>query len=630
MILGTAGHIDHGKTALVRALTGVDTDRLPEEKRRGITIDLGFAPLVIEGAGTIGIVDVPGHEAFIRTMLAGASGIDIALLVVAADEGVMPQTREHLQILSLLAIPQLVIALTKADLVDNEWLSLAVDDVASLLADTSYAGSEIIPVSSLTGAGITELRKGIRRAADAVESVQSATNNRGRTNDLFRMPVDRAFTIKGTGTVVTGTVWSGSIDSDSGVTVFPPGVRSRVRGIQHHSSQVKTARPGERVALALADLDVADVKRGSVVVAGGTWIPTTRAEAHITLTGEIVRDIGPRTRLRFHIGTSDVSARLSRARVYENAAPGEFVATVVLKEPLLLRSGDRFVLRLPSPETTIGGGRIIDPLPAHRRRKSIAPNEAPLARFERIVAEAGMEGIPIDVLPIRLGVTPAEAAELARRENVLEVRGRLHDRAAIDDLEITIEREIRQHAENFPLEPGVKLRSVRALARVSDELIAVALDALVTKGRIEVHQSLAKPAGWRGSLSDKQRDTAKSVMQEIAGRNNEPPAVSELQGRFGKDVPDLLRYLERSGELVRVSEDRYYSPQAVATMVEKLRDTLVPGQVYSPTEIKEVLGMSRKYLIPFLEFCDLSGVTDRRAEGRVIGEKALSRRLKEA
>ena len=217
MILGTAGHIDHGKTALVKALTGVDTDRLPEEKRRGITIDLGFAPLVIDGVGTIGIVDVPGHEAFVRTMLAGASGIDIALLVVAADEGVMPQTREHVQILSLLAIPKLVVSLTKSDLVSPEWLSLAEDDVRSLLDETPFVTSEVIPVSAVTGDGVSELREAIGRAAgSAITGDGEATDNRGGAADLFRMPVDRAFTIKGTGTVVTGTVWTGSIGPISG------------------------------------------------------------------------------------------------------------------------------------------------------------------------------------------------------------------------------------------------------------------------------------------------------------------------------------------------------------------------------------------------------------------------------
>ena len=273
MILGTAGHIDHGKTALVKALTGVDTDRLPEEKRRGITIDLGFAPLVIEGIGKIGIVDVPGHEAFVRTMLAGASGIDIALLVVAADEGVMPQTTEHVQILSLLGIPTVVVALTKSDLVTAEWLSLAADDVHTLLGDTPFGSSEVIPVSAVTGSGVNELREAIRRAATATnsEGVNSETNNRGSAEDLFRMPVDRAFTIKGTGTVVTGTVWSGTISRDSLVTVFPPGRQSRVRGVQHHSEVVKSAGPGERVALALTDVDVDEVSRGSVVVANDAW-----------------------------------------------------------------------------------------------------------------------------------------------------------------------------------------------------------------------------------------------------------------------------------------------------------------------------------------------------------------------
>ena len=298
MILGTAGHIDHGKTALVKALTGVDTDRLPEEKRRGITIDLGFAPLELEGVETIGIVDVPGHEAFVRTMLAGASGIDIALIVIAADEGVMPQTREHLQILSLLSVPRAVVALTKCDLVSEEWLALAIEEVSELLAGSSLETSPIVPVSAVTGAGLSELR-------DAIRSAAISAGSRAVMDDVFRMPVDRAFTVKGTGTVVTGTVWSGAITREAAVTVFPPGTRSRVRGIQHHSAPVKTAGPGERIALALSDLEVGEIRRGSVVITSASWKPTSKVEAEITLLdADFV--LTPRTRLRFHLGTSDV------------------------------------------------------------------------------------------------------------------------------------------------------------------------------------------------------------------------------------------------------------------------------------------------------------------------------------
>jgi selenocysteine-specific elongation factor len=621
VILGTAGHIDHGKTALVKALTGVDTDRLPEEKRRGITIDLGFAPLALEGVGTIGIVDVPGHEAFVRTMLAGASGIDIALLVVAADEGVMPQTREHLEILSLLGIPKALVALTKCDLVTDEWIALATDDVRGLLAGTHYADSRIVPVSAVTGLGLPELRAAIANAAssDRVRAVE---------DDVFRMPVDRAFTVRGTGTVVTGTVWSGTIGRDATVTVFPPGKESRVRGIQHHSAAAKVGRPGQRVALALSDLDVGEVGRGSVVVADSPWPPTSRIEAEVRITSDAV-DIGPRTRLRFHLGTSDVGARISRRRV-DDAGDDEktFVALVVLEEPLLVRGGDRFVLRLPSPPSTIGGGVVGDPFPSARRRRGgrladqstgySGIGKTALERLAWMAEDAGLDGLAGDILPIRLGVSPRDGASFARELGLLEIQRRFYDPRVLAALEADIEAMVLKHVGNFPLEAGVQLQSVRSAVPARDAVVDRAIGRLVERGRIELDRSLARPIGWSPRLSDRERVVVEAILHEICIRPNEPPALSELVASFGEKAPVLLRYLERAGELVRVSDDRYYSPAAVEAMVEKLRSTLEPRRAYSPAELRDVLGVSRKYLIPFLEFCDASGVTDRKTEGRMI------------
>jgi selenocysteine-specific elongation factor len=612
VILGTAGHIDHGKTALVKALTGVDTDRLPEEKRRGITIDLGFAPLVLDGIGTIGIVDVPGHEAFVRTMLAGASGIDIALLVVAADEGVMPQTSEHLEILSLLEIPRAIVALSKSDLVTEEWLSLVSDDVHSLLATTRFADSEIIPVSALTGAGLPALREAIAAGALAAQKTSRPAD------DLFRMPVDRAFTVKGTGTVVTGTVWSGTVARDTTVAVFPPGRKSRVRGVQHHGTAVKSAGPGERIALALSALDVAEVGRGSVVIGADSWPATSRIEASVRLTTDEI-DIGPRTRLRFHLGTSDVGARIGR-----RSAQGDrdFIASIVLDEPLLVRAGDRFVLRLPSPPTTIGGGVVRDPLPPRKgRRKAALPHlagDTPAELLSEIALTSALDGLPDEILPIRLGVTPAEARRLSRDIALVEIDSRFYHPRVLEELERTVERAIRAHVENFPLEPGVQLQSLRSTARAPDRVIDRALEGLSSRGKIEIRQSAVRPAGWSPSLDGRQQGLAEAVTHRICDTPDEPPSVPELVGEFGEQVEAVLRFLERSGELVRVSDDRYYSREAVNQMVGKLRSTLDPGRTYSPAELREVLGVSRKYLIPFLEFCDASGVTNRTAAGRVL------------
>jgi selenocysteine-specific elongation factor len=620
VILGTAGHIDHGKTALVRALTGVDTDRLPEEKRRGITIDLGFAPLVLEGIGTIGIVDVPGHEAFVRTMLAGASGINVALLVVAADEGVMPQTREHLQILSLLAIPKLVVALTKSDLVTEEWLRLAVEDVRSVLANTAFAESRIVPVSSATGEGLSELRHAIH------ESFSSNVADENESRDLFRMPVDRAFTIKGTGTVVTGTVWSGSISRDSTISVFPPRRRSRVRGIQHHNAPVAMATAGQRIALALSNVEVGEVARGSIIVADDSWIPASRIDADITLLDPSV-EIGPRTRLRFHLGTSDVGARITRPVKYDGGDHLRFLATVVLDEELLLRAGDRFVLRLPSPEATIGGGRVVDPLPPRRRKHTTRVDESLADSLRRMAAESGVDGLQSDVLPVRLGLSPIDAEHLRRESPLIEIRSRLYDPRVLDEIEEACADAIFHHVENYPLEPGVKVEWLRSHSRAPADVIDYVVNRLERTGRIEVDRAFARPSGWTAKLSDHQQSIADGIMHEICLNETEPPAVSELESAYGKEVPGLLRYLARKGELIKVSDDRYYSPKAVESMFAKLRAILEPGRIYTPAELKEVLGVSRKYLIPFLEFCDISGVTDRKAEGRSLGASVVSGRL---
>ena len=310
MILGTAGHIDHGKTTLVKALTGVDTDRLPEEKRRGITIDLGFAPLELEGVGTIGIVDVPGHEAFVRTMVAGATGIDMALLVIAADEGVMPQTREHLAILDHLGVSRGVVALTKSDMADGDWLDLVRADVAAFLESSRLAGSRIIPVSATRGEGIAELRRALVAMAKQVPA--------RRSDDLFRLPIDRVFTVKGTGTVVTGTVWSGSLSDGASVRILPWDRDSRVRGLQTHGRSVTTIHAGDRAAIALAGVEVEELSRGFVLVSDPSWEASRSLRAEVSLAPDV--NLGPRTRVRFHLGTSEVGARVSAPGARQHSA----------------------------------------------------------------------------------------------------------------------------------------------------------------------------------------------------------------------------------------------------------------------------------------------------------------------
>lgn len=609
MILGTAGHIDHGKTALVRALTGVDTDRLPEEKRRGITIDLGFAPLVIDGIGTIGVVDVPGHEAFVRTMVAGASGIDMALLVVAADEGVMPQTREHLEILSLLGIRHGVVALTKSDLVDEDWLALVRADVHSAIARTSMRDADMIAVSALSGTGLAELKARIAGVAAAVEVRRSP-------DDLFRMPVDRAFTIKGTGTVVTGTVWSGRLARDSNLVVQPGGRRFRVRGLQSHGKAVDFVAAGDRAAIALAGCEVSDVGRGCTLIDTAHWTTTREMECRVELEAAHF-GISPRNRLRLHLGTADTGARLARIRRSANNE-GHMLARIVLEEPILARGNDRFILRLPSPARTVGGGLVVDPLPARRVVVSAGWPADPIGTLREMIEVAGVDGVTIASIPIRTGLRRGDAEALVATLDVLVAGDRVVSANAVSNLEVAIAQFINRELGNHPLEAGVSLEEARAAFRAPRAVIDEALSRLKRSGRIEIAGSVVRPSGWTESLREDERALSDAILHEICTHATEPPSVGELAGRFGGLTEAMLRRLERKGELQRVAEDRYYSAGAVSKMVQRLRTELETGRIYSPGELREVLGVSRKYLIPFLEFCDRSGITERREKGREI------------
>jgi len=609
VILGTAGHIDHGKTALVRALTGVDTDRLPEEKRRGITIDLGFAPLEIDGIGTIGIVDVPGHEGFIRTMLAGASGIDLAMLVIAADEGVMPQTREHLDILSLLQISGGVIALTKCDLVDADWRALVEDDVRSLCSGTLFDGADIVSVSAATGENLGALRDSIRNAALGIRG--------NRSDDLFRMPVDRAFSVKGTGTVVTGTIWSGSVSRDSQLRLLPGGKTVRVRAIQSHGKPVDTAFPGTRTAIALAGCDVKDVERGTTVVSSDQWAVTREIDVVLKMTESDFTPT-PRSRVRLHIGTSETGARLSRLRPL---ADGNLQSRLILDEPIVARGRDRFVIRAPSPARTIGGGEVVDPFPPRRRARELPALSASHdldARLAWMLSSADSNGLVTQVLPVRTGYRADEIEDALHRLGATIVGGNAFEGSAIDEVEQTIIGIVAVEMANHPLEAGVSLQTLRSRLRAPAQVIGVALGRLEKGGRLEVDGSLVRPRGWSSKLNEREQALSDAILHAICVQPLEPPSVSELAAKFGSSTPALLRRLERQGEVERVADDRYYSRAALEEMVGNLRSSLEAGRRYSPSEMREVLGVSRKYLIPFLEFCDRRGVTERSEAGRVL------------
>ena len=617
MIIGTAGHIDHGKTQLVKALTGIDTDRLPEEKRRGITIDLGFAPLLLDGIGTVGVIDVPGHEDFVRSMVVGASGIDLALLIVAADEGVMPQTREHLSILRLLQIPRLVVALTKSDLVDDEWLALVRGDVTALLSEYGFGDQSIVSCSSRTGAGLDEVCRVL---------ISQLTSGSGRKpDDLFRLPVDRAFSVKGTGTVVTGTVWSGDLAVDEVVRILPSGRATRVRRIEQHGQPVGRARAGNRAAIALTGTELSDVARGAVLVRHDHWQPTSLFEAVVVFDSESVRGLTPRSWLRLHSGASEVGARVTTTDPLSGGR-SKLIARITTDSPLVLRGGDRFVLRLPIPLRTVGGGVVIDPYARRRSLPMCTHLELDLlgasadARLSFVLAAQSNRGVRRVDVPIRAGCTPAEVPELLDSTGAYAGRHNLFAAEAVEQVMASVRRIVAEYEIKSPLALGVPAQTVRESVRASEELADISIREMERAGEIESVGPLLRRRGWAPSPSDRDLEASNHLAHDICAGEQEPPSVGELVSRYGSSVPALLRFLERQGRIVQVEADRYYDRKALDHMIAQLKGKLVPGRLYVPAQLRDVLGSSRKYLIPFLEFCDRSGVTERRGDGRILRE----------
>jgi len=610
MILGTAGHIDHGKTTLVRALTGVDTDRLPEEKRRGITIDLGFAPLSLEGVGVMGVVDVPGHEAFVRTMVAGATGIDLALLVVAADEGVMPQTREHLSVLSLLAVRGGVVALTKCDLVDDDWIALVEDDVRAALAGSPLAAAPIVRVSATEGTGLAALRAALGAEAMRVPRITE--------DDLFRLPIDRAFSVRGTGTVVTGTVWSGTLEADATVRLLPEDHPVRVRGLQAHGRAVRRVSDGERAAIAVQGVDIDRLGRGTVLVRGDAWRASRVLRADVSLLESAPQAIRPRTRVRFHLGTAELSARLVVPE--GELEPGRHAsARIVLDAPIVARAGDRFVLRAASPSVTIGGGVVIDPMAPARARPWPRVERTPESLLELLLLDAGTTGVAVGELPVRLGIPPARVAGVLEGVAPWRVGGLLLDSAVRERLAgLALEVVATFHAEH-PLDPGASQQWLRSRLSAPEPVAVAILEDLVARRALVTEQGTIRLPDFAPRLGVAEQSLRDRLLDALDAAGREPPSVEEL-GQLLAANADMIaavgRLLAREGALVAVEPARFYPASVVQSLVALLREGMDPQRGYGPGELRELLGFSRKFLIPFLEYTDRAGITRRDQDGR--------------
>jgi selenocysteine-specific elongation factor len=616
-VIGTAGHIDHGKTALVKALTGVDTDRWEEEKRRGITIDLGFAPLALGDAIQASLVDVPGHEGFVRNMLAGATGIDVALLVIAADEGIMPQTEEHLAIVELLGVRRGIPVLTKRDLVDAEWLDLVGSEVSTRLGTSRVRWEPAVATSVLSGEGLDDLRDALRRVAgDLVERP---------ADDLFRLPIDRVFTVAGAGTVVTGSTWSGSVAVGEAVQLLPLGREARVRSIEVHGETAERAVPGRRTALALVGVDKSELARGHVAVTGSGWRATTLVDVAVELLPAARKPLASRTRVRVHLGTAEVLARAVQTAAI---APGQRgVARLVLEAPVVARSGDRFVLRSFSPVTTIGGGVVLDPFAPPRtrlRRRRVAAEQSPAARLGVLAAEAGLTGLAADSLAVRLGVSPARVTAVIAEvgDTVLTAAETVVDRQAVLAEATRLAEVVRRYHEEHPLDPGMSLQALRAAVGTPAPPSAVTdavLELAVKSGKLEVAGSVARQPRWRPALDARATDASEKLARRLADARWQVPTVAELEREFpGFPVRALLSHFARTGTVEPIDAERYAAKGALAEFRAALEAALAELGSATPAELRDRFGLTRKYLIPLLEWADRRGVTRRAGDARVL------------
>jgi len=621
IILGTAGHIDHGKTSLIRALTGINTDRLKEEQRRGITIELGFASMDLPSGQHLGIVDVPGHEKFVKNMVAGATGIDLVAMVIAADEGVMPQTREHMEICSLLGIQFGLVVLTKIDMVEAEWLELVTEDIREFLSDSFLKDAPICPVSSTTGQGLPEFVA----ALDALSK-----NVTGRSaGGLFRLPVDRVFTMKGFGTVITGTLFSGKIEVGEQVAIYPSGITTKVRGLQVHNQAVQEAQVGQRTAINLQGIEKTAIHRGDVVARPETLVPSYMVDVSLQYLSSNPKAIKNRAKVRFHTGTSEVMGKLVLMDREELQPGEETVAQVRLDAPVTILKDDRYVLRSYSPVRTIGGGRILTPVA--RKHKGVDAEAAqeietlvdgnPTELIDYHVRAAYYKGAPFAELLVLTNL-PEKKLDTALQPLLSGKSISLIDKAA----RIYIHREVlellgkraldhlgRYHEAN-PLKGGMSKEELKSKVPpvVSDRLFHMMLGELTRKDAIVVEGDQVRRKDHTVTLGIDQADIREKILSAYEKGGFTPPYFKEVSASVGmapSQAKDVLSLLVKEKRLVKVKEELYFSASAMTEIEKRLVAFLKQNGEISMPQFKELTGTSRKYSVPLMEYFDASQLT---------------------
>ncbi|MDY6838894.1 MAG: selenocysteine-specific translation elongation factor [Thermodesulfobacteriota bacterium] len=632
IILGTAGHIDHGKTSLIRALTGIDTDRLKEEKLRGITIELGFAWLDLPSGQRVGIVDVPGHEKFVKNMVAGATGIDLVALIIAADESVMPQTREHLEICSLLGVKDGMVVLTKTDMVDEEWLELVADDVKSFLQGSFLEDAPIVRVSSTKGQGLSECVSVLDRLCEKVPERASS--------GLFRLPVDRVFTMKGFGTVITGSLVSGKVRVGDTIMLYPSHIQSKVRGIQVHNQSVDEAMAGMRTAINFQGLERTATKRGDVLGGVDTLKPSYMVDVVLEYLSSNKKPLKNRTRVRFHTGTSEVLGNVVLLDREELDMGGKAVAQLRLESPVSVVRDDPFVIRSYSPIRTIGGGRIINPIPnKHKRLKEAIVaglkglvDSSPKESIMHHIRGGGLQGVSFSDLIIMTN-TGEKALEqslqdLVGRQAVVQVdkENRIFvDSAIFDALQDEILQLLEGYHKAHPLKAGitkevVKSKLPRALGPRAFNLL---VQKLAKSGKVVQEKELVRLSGHRIALQADQKHVREKIEQAYLQSGLAPPYVRELVASFGgnaKGVEDVLSHMLEEGLVVKVKEGLYFHKDVIEELKNRLVAFLRAHREITTPQLKEVTGVTRKYMIPLIEYFDTTKVTIRVGDVRRLRE----------
>jgi len=633
IIIGTAGHIDHGKSSLVQALTGKDPDRLPEEKQRGITIDLGFADLDL-GDVRVGFVDVPGHERFVKNMLAGVHGIDAVALVIAADEGVMPQTREHFDICRLLEVRQGLVVLTKKDLVGEELLSLVRAEAEELVAGSFLEGAPILAVSARTGDGLEDLRASMRQIAGEVPA---------RSSDfVVRLPIDRAFTMKGFGAVVTGTLVAGEIAAGDELELLPAGLRVRARGVQVHGTSVPRAQSGQRTAVNLASVDASDIERGMVLAPIGRIHPTQIIDAQLSVLPSAPRAIRTRSRIRVHIGSAEVLARVRVLNIRGEIPSGETAfAQLRFESPVVALHDERFIVRSYSPAETIAGGLVLDPQPTKHRGRELAKTHerlCALSEGERpgklavFVASSGDQGLRLSDIASRTGWSDevlSQAVMKAREATIVEAEKVLVARENFERLGRIAVEAVKLHQQREPLSRGLARETLRErhFAHAAPEIFRAVIAHLEKDGLLFAERDMVRASEHGVELSPADTQLREKISRSYEKAGLEAPTfdqvladagVSAAQRAYGRKI---LQLLIDNGTLVRVQGEMFFHSQALEHLKHLLRQYATehgPEPLIDVAKFKELAGVSRKYAIPLLEFLDSEHFTRRAGDKRII------------